>query len=184
MSNPIRSICVFCGSAPGASPAYTLAAEALGAGIARRGWTLVYGGANSGLMGTVADSALAAGGEVVGILPDAVAALERGHYALTRLIRVQTLSERKARMAELSDAFAVLPGGVGTLDELFEMMVLRQLGLARHPVGLVNTGGYYSHLISFLEGAEAAGFVHSSHLADLVVEPTPELLLDRFATLA
>ncbi len=150
---------VYCGSADGADPAFLAEARALGAAIAARGLSMVYGGANVGLMGAVADAALAGGAKVIGVLPAVLEGREIAHTGLTRLDLVPTMHERKARMAELADAFLVLPGGYGTLDELLEAVTWAQLGLHAKPVILINTAGYWNGLLAFLDSAVAAGFV-------------------------
>jgi uncharacterized protein (TIGR00730 family) len=174
----MRSVCVFCGSSPGQSDDYIQAAKALGRAVASRGWKLIYGGASVGLMGAVADAALDAGGRVVGILPRHLAAKEIGHGRLTRLELVDTMHERKARMAELADGFIALPGGVGTLEELFEVWTWAQLGLHRKPCGLLDVGGYYAKLIDFLDTTVSEGFVRPAHRSMLLVEREPEAMLD------
>jgi len=152
-------VAVYCGSADGADPAFLAEARALGAAIAARGLSMVYGGANVGLMGAVADAALAGGAKVIGVLPAVLEGREIAHTGLTRLDLVPTMHERKARMAELADAFLVLPGGYGTLDELLEAVTWAQLGLHAKPVILINTAGYWNGLLAFLDSAVAAGFV-------------------------
>ncbi|MGD0095387.1 MAG: TIGR00730 family Rossman fold protein [Terracidiphilus sp.] len=154
-----RRVAVYCGSADGADPAFLAEARALGAAIAARGLSMVYGGANVGLMGAVADAALAGGAKVIGVLPAVLEGREIAHTGLTRLDLVPTMHERKARMAELADAFLVLPGGYGTLDELLEAVTWAQLGLHAKPVILINTAGYWNGLLAFLDSAVAAGFV-------------------------
>ncbi len=174
----MRSVCVFCGSRPGVLPAYRAAAEDFGERCAARGLALVYGGGHVGLMGTVADAALAAGGEVIGVIPGALRDRELAHAGLTRLEVVDGMAPRKERMAALSDAFAVLPGGWGTLDELFEMLTWNQLGLAAQPVGLLDAGGFYTPLVDFLERVRDAGFVAPAQHAELLVESSADALLD------
>lgn len=166
-----RSICVYCGSQPGASPAYARAAAALGESIARDGLTLVYGGASVGLMGIVADAALAAGGRVVGVMPRILMRRELAHTGLTELVTTASMQERKAKMAELSDAFVALPGGIGTLDELFEMWTWAQLGLHGKPCALINTEGYYDDLVAFLDRAVRDGFLRPAIRSLLRVVP-------------
>ncbi len=150
---------VYCGSADGTNPAFLEEARALGASIAARGLGMVYGGANVGLMGAVADSALAGGAEVIGVLPAVLEGREIAHTGLTALELVPTMHERKARMTELADAFLVLPGGYGTLDELLEAVTWAQLGLHAKPVILINTAGYWDGLLAFLDSTVAAGFL-------------------------
>ena len=174
----MNTICVFCGSSAGAREEYVAAATAFGRLVAERGLTLVYGGASVGLMGAVADAALAAGGEVIGVLPRHLAAKEIGHQGLTRLELVDTMHERKARMAELSDAFVALPGGLGTLEELFEVWTWGMLGLHRKPCALLDVAGYFDHLGVFLDHAEHEAFVRAAHRAMLILEWDGPALLD------
>jgi uncharacterized protein (TIGR00730 family) len=150
---------VYCGSADGANPAYLAEARALGAAIAAAGLGLVYGGASIGLMGAVADAALDGGAEVIGVLPAVLSGREIAHESLTALEHVPTMHKRKARMIELADAFLVLPGGYGTLEEALEAVTWAQLGLHSKPVILINTAGYWDGLLAFLDSAVAAGFV-------------------------
>ena len=170
-------VCVFAGSSAAVDTKYLQAAGAMGDAIARRGFGMVYGGGAVGLMGTCADAALAAGGQVVGVLPRALARSEVAHPNLTELRIVETLHERKAVMASLSDAFVALPGGCGTLDELFEAITWRQLGLHDKPIGLCDVAGYFASLLRFLHEATAAGFIGPAVLETLVVRPTPDDLL-------
>jgi hypothetical protein len=156
---PMRRVAVYCGSAFGTNPAYLAEARALGAAIAASGLGMVYGGANIGLMGAVADAALAGGAEVIGVLPSVLEGREIAHDGLTALELVPTMHERKARMAELAEAFLVLPGGYGTIEELFEAVTWAQLGLHAKPVILINTAGYWDGLLTFLDSTVAAGFV-------------------------
>src|ERR1700679_3855697 len=151
--NPHGRGAVYCGSADGNDPAYLAEARALGAAIAAAGLGLVYGGASAGLMGAVADAALAGGAEVIGVLPDILAGKEIAHAGLTRLELVSTMHERKARMAELADAFLILPGGYGTLEELLEIVTWAQLRLHSKPCILINTAGYWNGLLAFLDKA-------------------------------
>jgi uncharacterized protein (TIGR00730 family) len=157
----MRRICVFCGSSPGTDPAYAALAHSVGEGLARRGFGVVYGGGRVGLMGVVADSALDAGGEVIGVIPKDMVDRELAHRGATELRIVGTLHERKAVMADLSDAFIALPGGLGTLEELSEVVSWAQLGLHAKPIGLLSAGGYWADLLRWLDGAVAAGFVAS-----------------------
>ncbi|MCW2268426.1 LOG family protein YvdD [compost metagenome] len=175
---PVRSVCVFCGASTGVNPAYREAAIALGEAIAQRGLTLVYGGGAVGLMGIVADAAMAAGGEVIGIIPQALKSAEIGHTGLTRLEVVDGMHARKARMAELSDAFVALPGGLGTLEELFEVWTWGQLGYHAKPLGLLDVNGFYTKLGSFLDHVVEEGFVRPQHRAMLKLAVTPDELLD------
>ncbi|MGF6392922.1 TIGR00730 family Rossman fold protein [Pseudomonas plecoglossicida] len=174
----VRSVCVFCGASIGANPAYREAAVALGQAIARRGLTLVYGGGAVGLMGTVAEAAMAAGGEVIGIIPESLMNAEIGHKGLTRLEVVDGMHARKARMAELSDAFIALPGGLGTLEELFEVWTWGQLGYHAKPLGLLDVNGFYEKLGGFLDHIVEEGFVRPQHRAMLLLEQQADALLD------
>ncbi|MBV4489659.1 TIGR00730 family Rossman fold protein [Pseudomonas oryzicola] len=175
---PVRSVCVFCGASIGANPAYREAAVALGQAIARRGLTLVYGGGAVGLMGTVADAAMAAGGEVIGVIPESLMNAEIGHKGLSRLEVVDGMHARKARMAELSDAFIALPGGLGTLEELFEVWTWGQLGYHAKPLGLLDVNSFYEKLGGFLDHIVAEGFVRPQHRAMLLLAQQPDELLD------
>jgi uncharacterized protein (TIGR00730 family) len=172
-------ICVFCGSSAGASPVYRDAAATLGAALARGGRRVVFGGGRVGLMGVLADAALTAGGEVVGVIPQHLVDREVAHRSLTQLHVVKSMHERKAMMAELSDAFVVLPGGIGTLEEFFEVWTWGQLGLHQKPYGLLNAGGFFDPLLTFLDHAVAARFIRPEHRALLVVENRVERLLAR-----
>ncbi len=154
----MKSICVFCGSSYGALEAYADIARETGRAIAEQGYTLVYGGAKVGLMGTVADAALEAGGKVIGVLPRSLQDKEIGHEGLSELHLVDSMHERKAMMADLSDAFIALPGGVGTLEEIFEVWTWGQLGYHKKPCGFLNAEGYYDHLIAFLDHQTEQGF--------------------------
>jgi uncharacterized protein (TIGR00730 family) len=177
----MTSVCVFCGSSPGASPYYLAAARALGAALARRGLGLVYGGASVGLMGAVADAALAAGGEVTGVIPGALEAKELAHRGLTRLEVVGSMHERKARMAELAGAFVALPGGMGTLEELAEILTWAQLGLHRKAVGVLDVAGYWRPLLAFLDHAVEERFLRDEHRRMLLSAEEPDALLDALA---
>jgi uncharacterized protein (TIGR00730 family) len=170
---PISSVCVFLGSARGTDATLTLAAEQLGRLIAERGWTLVYGGASVGLMGVLADAALAAGGKVHGVIPRDMMDREIAHAGLTRIDVVESMAERKAIMFTAADAFITLPGGFGTLDELFEALTGALLGYLVRPCVLVDLGGYYHHLIKFIDGAVAAGLIRPHHreLLEVVGDP-------------
>ncbi|MBN9671182.1 TIGR00730 family Rossman fold protein [Roseibium aggregatum] len=180
----MKSICVFCGSSLGALEAYADAAVATGRAIADRGYRLVYGGAKVGLMGTVADAALAAGGEVVGVLPRALQEKEIGHEGLNELHLVGSMHERKALMAELSDGFIAMPGGVGTLEEIFEVWTWGQLGYHVKPCGFLNIEGYYDHLIAFLDHQTREGFTKKA-MRDMVrIAESPENLLELFDSYA
>jgi hypothetical protein len=175
----VRSVCVFCGSRPGARPEFLEAATAFGTELARRGLTLVYGGASVGLMGAVADAALAAGGRVVGVLPGFMSAKELAHKGLTELHSVGSMHERKALMAERSDAFVALPGGFGTLDELFEITTWAQLGLHRKPMGLLDTRGFFQPLVALARHLAAEGFVPAEQAVPYAVSDSPVELVDR-----
>ena len=177
----MNSLCVFCGSNPGASPAYAEAAARLGRTLAGRGLNLVYGGGRVGLMGVVADAALAAGGTVTGVIPEALATRELAHAALSDLQVVGSMHERKARMSELADGFIALPGGIGTLEEWFEVWTWSQLGFQPKPCGLLNVAGYYDHLLAFLDHMTAERFLTDVHRGMAVVDDDPERLLDRLA---
>ena len=159
MAEPTFSLCVYCGSRPGENPLFADAARAVGAWIGARGGQLVYGGGRSGLMGIVADATQAAGGRVVGVIPQALVDKEHARHACDELHIVQTMHERKAMMAERSDAFVALPGGIGTFEELFEVWTWRQLGYHNKPLGLLNVAGYYDGLLGFLETSMASGFM-------------------------
>ena len=177
----MQSICVFCGSSIGARDIYRDDARRMGDAIARRGLRLVYGGGKVGLMGVVADAALRAGGEVLGIIPEALMRKEVGHGSLTELVVTGTMHERKAAMADAADAFVALPGGFGTFDELCEILTWGQLGIHQKPIGLLDTGGFFGQLTSFFDFVEREGFLRPEHRA-LVLESTePELLLDHLA---
>ena len=177
----IRSVCVFCGASAGSDPRYAAAAAATGERLARDGIRLVYGGGRLGLMGAVADAALAAGGEVVGVIPRGLVERELAHPGLTRLDIVETLHERKARMTELADAFIALPGGLGTLEELAEVLSWAQLDLHAKPIGLLDVGGYFAGLEAFLDHATGEGFIAERHRRLLLRENDLDALLERFA---
>jgi hypothetical protein len=177
----LASVCVFCGASPGGDPAYRAAAEATGRKIAGRGLTLVYGGAKVGLMGAVADAALAAGGEVIGVLPIALMDKEIGHQGLTRLEVVPSMHERKARMAELSDGFVALPGGAGTLEEIFEIWTWGQLGFHAKPAGFLNVRGYYDGLRGFVDHAVGEAFLKAPHRDMLIFREDSDEMLDALA---
>src|ERR1035441_9712000 len=167
---PLRRVAVFCGSANGNNPAFLAEARALGEAIAAAGLGLVYGGACVGLMGAVADAALKGGAEVIGVLPDVLAGKEIAHSGLSSLELVSTMHERKARMAELADAFLVLPGGYGTLEELLEVVTWAQLRLHAKPVILINTAGYWDGFLAFLDSAVAAGFLKAKNPGVLLLD--------------
>jgi uncharacterized protein (TIGR00730 family) len=181
MSGIIRSLCVFCGSSVGRRPEYATAARELARLLAQRGIRLVYGGGNVGLMGVLADEALAHGGEVIGVIPEHLMAKELGHSGVSELRIVGSMHERKALMAELSDAFVALPGGIGTLEELLEIVTWAQLGLHAKPCGLLDVCDYYRHLLDMLARAAAEGFLRPEHQELLVTATTPAELLDKLA---
>ena len=172
-------VCVYCGSRPGADPAFAEAARRLGARLAREGLGLVTGGGSVGLMGVVADAALAGGGTAVGVIPGALAEREIGHAALTELRVVDTMHERKATMAGLADAFVALPGGIGTLEEIAEVLTWTGLGLHAKPCALLNVGGYYDPFVAWLDDAAAQGFLRPRQRSGLWVEAEPDALVDR-----
>jgi uncharacterized protein (TIGR00730 family) len=169
---------VFAGSSVGSRPAYRDAAAALGAELAARGCTVVYGGGRVGLMGVLADAALAGGARVIGVIPEALERLEVAHGGLTELYLTATMHERKARMAELSDAVVALPGGLGTLEELFEILTWNQLGFCAKPLGLLNAAGYFDRLLAHLDHAVAERFLHPAHRAMLLCGSSAAELLD------
>ena len=176
----LRRICVFCGSSRGKDPAFAALARSIGAGLARRGIGVVYGGGRVGLMGLVADAALEADGEVIGVIPRAMVDRELAHTGATELRIVTTLHERKAVMAELSDAFIALPGGLGTLEELAEVVSWAQLGLHAKPIGLLGVRDYWADLLSWLDGAVASGFVAPEYRTLILEAPDLDELLARF----
>ena len=178
----MQTICVFCGSNFGARQAYAEAAHQVGRAIAERGLRLVYGGSKVGLMGVVADAALAAGGAVIGVIPAALVEREIAHAGLSELQQVGSMHERKARMADLSDAFIALPGGAGTMEELFEIWTWAQLGHHRKPVGLLNVEGFFDALAAFLDHQAGERFMRQEHRDMLLIESEPARLLDRFVT--
>jgi uncharacterized protein (TIGR00730 family) len=169
MAERMKRLCVFCGSSPGNSAAFTTVARELGETIAARGIELIYGGAHVGLMGVVADAALGRGGKVIGVLPRFMADKELAHPRLTRLHVVETMHERKRFMAELAEGFVALPGGFGTFEEIFEAITWSQLHLHRRPCALLNVAGYYDSLLDFLDGAVAAGFIRQDLRDSLIV---------------
>jgi uncharacterized protein (TIGR00730 family) len=177
----VRRVCVYAGSNPGNDPAFADAARTLATVVAERGIGVVYGGGKVGLMGVIADGALAAGGEVIGVMPQALIDREIGHDGLTELMVVDSMHSRKARMAELADAFIAVPGGIGTLEELIEVYTWSQLGIHDKPCGVLNVNGYYDGLVGFLDHAVVSGFLRPQHRAVLSVAATPGELLDRLA---
>ena len=176
----MRRVSVYCGSSPGAHPAYARAARKLGRVLAVNGLGLVYGGSNAGLMGDLADGALAEGGEVIGVIPRMFVNKGIDHLGLSETRIVGSMHERKAIMAELGDAFIALPGGMGTLEEVFEILTWAQLGLHRKPCGLLNVRGYYDGLARFLDHAVSQRFIKAEHRAMMLVAETPEALLGKF----
>jgi uncharacterized protein (TIGR00730 family) len=170
---------VFCGSSAGQRPEYSEQAADLGRTLAQRGVTLVYGGASVGLMGALAEAALAAGGEVIGVMPRRLVEMEIAHAGLSSLHVVDTMHERKALMADLADVVIAMPGGTGTLDELFELLTWRQLGFHQKPIGLLEVAGYWAPLLGFLDHAVRERFLRSENRAALIVERDAMVLLDR-----
>lgn len=177
----MNSLCVFCGSSSGRNPVYLAAAQELGTLLARRGMTVVYGGGNVGLMGALADSAMDAGGSVVGVIPAALQERELAHTEITRLIVVETMHARKAQMAQLADGFISLPGGFGTLEEFCEIVTWAQLGIHRKPCGLLNVEGYFDSLLSQFGRGMTDGFIRGPHRELVLAANSPEELLDQFA---
>jgi len=175
---PDFSLCVYCGSRPGVRPAYAALARRLGEAIGRRGWQLVYGGGRAGLMGEVAQGALDSGARVVGVIPESLMRLEVGHPGLTELHVVQSMHQRKQMMAERSDAFIALPGGIGTFEELFEVWTWRHLDYHRRPIGLLDCEGYYAGLRGFLDRSREEGFLSEQQMAMLITHEEPEAMLD------
>ena len=179
----MKRVCVYCGSSLGNNPIYREMAEEMGALLARRGIGLVYGGGNVGLMGIVADAAIAGGGEVIGVIPHSLATREIAHAGVSDLRVVDSMHTRKAMMADLSDAFIAMPGGVGTFEEFFEAVTWTQLGLHRKPCGLLNVGGFYTPLAAFIDQAVTEGFIKPIHRDIIVVDDNPERLLDSLAAI-
>lgn len=177
----MNRLAVYCGSATPADPVYIDTARAVGRGLAERGIGVVYGGGKLGLMGAIADSALEAGGEVIGVIPDALVEAEVAHRGLTELHSVRNMHQRKQLFTDLSDGFLTIPGGTGTMDELWEAMSWAQLGYHAKPVGLLNAAGYYDHLIAFVEKMAEVGFLRPQHRELLIVDDTLERLLDKMA---
>jgi uncharacterized protein (TIGR00730 family) len=175
----LRAVCVFCGSQSGVRSEYEVAARDTARALARQGIELVYGGGHVGLMGALADEALAAGGRVTGVIPRHLMRPEVAHQGLSELIVVESMHERKRVMADRSDAFVVLPGGYGTFEEMFEMLTWLQLGLQSRPVGVIDTENFFAALVQFLRHAAAEGFIRPQHWDLLIVEPAPELLIAR-----
>jgi uncharacterized protein (TIGR00730 family) len=175
----IKRVCVFCGSSPGARPAYAAAAAAMARSLVARGLTIVYGGGNVGLMGTLADAARAAGGDVIGVIPRSLVAKEVSHTELPDLRIVESMHERKALMADLADAFIAMPGGYGTFEEFCEILTWTQLGLQRKPCGMLNTEGYYNPLLQMFDLAVVEQFVKPVHREMFIADADPEVLLER-----
>ncbi len=180
MEMKLKRICVFCGSSPGARPEYARAARELGALLARRGIGLVFGGGKVGLMGQLARAALDAGGEVIGVIPRDLYERKVAFSGLTDLRVVNTMHERKAMMAELADGFMALPGGLGTLEEIFEILTWAQLGMHQKPCGLIDIAGYFSSLLTFLDQVTREGFIDAGHRATILSAETPGDLLRQF----
>ena len=178
----MKAICVYCGSSVGKGAAYQEKAKELGTALASRGLTLVYGGSKIGLMGQLADAVLAQGGRAIGVLPEALKAKEVAHPRLSELHVVKNMHERKAKMAELADAFIAMPGGFGTLDETMEMITWNQLGFQAKPIGFLNVKGFYDPLFRFLEKTSEEGFVNPGLVKSLLLESDPEKLMERLST--
>lgn len=181
MLKDMKSVAVYCGSTLGNSPRFEEAAQQVGAELARRGLRMVYGGGNVGLMGTVADAAVAAGGEVVGVIPRQLIDREMAHAGLTELEVVDTMAQRKTRMEELADAFLCLPGGVGTLEELVEVLTMQQLGHVHGPMGLINVDGFWQPFLQTLQSMAACGFVQQRYIDAIALSAEPAEILDEFA---
>ncbi len=184
MKKKLGSVCVYCGSSVGANREYARAAQELGCLFAERGITLVYGGGSIGLMGVIADAALAAGGRVIGVIPQGLRTRELAHEGLSEMVAVDSMHARKQIMVDRSDAFIALPGGIGTLDELFEAFTWLQLGIHDKPVGMLNVSGYYDSLIQFLQRMGEEKFLKRAHLECLMVDDDASRLLDRLAASA
>lgn len=178
----MKAVCVYLGSSLGNDPRYAQAAQAMGALIAQRGLTLVYGGSNDGLMGLLADAALQQGGRVIGVLPHSLRAKEIAHQGVRELHFVNDMHERKALMMKYSDGFIALPGGFGTYDEFFESLTWLQLGFHQKPCGILNVAGFYTPFLAYLDHVVAAGFVKPAHRALIVEDDDPARLLDRLNT--
>jgi uncharacterized protein (TIGR00730 family) len=179
MAKKILSVCVYCGSSSGINPVYSDVAKALGRALVKQNLSLVYGGGHVGLMGIVADAVLEAGGDVTGVIPKALMDTEVGHDHLTRLLVVKDMHERKALMAEQADGFITMPGGIGTLEELFETLTWAQLGFHEKPIGLLNVAGFYDPLIEFLNHQTSQGFLRAEHKDLLLVETEPDSLIEQ-----
>jgi len=178
----MKSVCVYCGSSFGATPRYADAARDMARVLVERNIALVYGGGNVGLMGEIADEVLRRGGQATGVIPTALLQREVGHRGLTQLHVVDNMHERKAMMAELADGFIAMPGGIGTLEELFEVMTWSQLGFHDKPIGVLNVDGYYDTLLAFIQHAADQGFLRAQHTSLLMVESDASALLRRFDT--
>ena len=175
----MKAIAVYCGASSGANALYADAARALGQVLVEHNIGLVYGGGNVGLMGVIADEVLRLGGDVTGVIPHALVQREVGHTGLTRIFVVKDMHERKAMMAELADGFIAMPGGMGTLEELFEMLTWSQLGIHAKPVGVLNVNGFFDGLVAFISHLHAEGFVRAEHAGLMMVEATPEAIVRR-----
>lgn len=178
----LQRLCIYCGSSPGSGEDYAAAARAAGQALARRGITLVYGGGNVGMMGRIADAVLDTGGQVIGVIPHHLADKELAHERATQMLRVNSMHERKQTMADLSDGFIALPGGIGTLEELFETMTWLQLGLHRKPIGLLNVAGFFDAMLTFLDHMVAERFLKPEHRDLLIVDHDIDRLIDRMAS--
>ncbi len=178
----MKQVCIFCGSYPGTQPMYLTAAHAMGMGLAQRGLGLVYGGGRIGLMGAVADGAMAGGGKTTGIIPQSLVDRELAHVGLSELHVVASMHQRKALMAELADAFIAMPGGFGTLDELFEIITWAQLGFHHKPIALLNVGGYFDPLLTFIKHMATEGFIKPNDQKALLVKNEVDTLLDTLLT--
>ncbi len=177
----MKRLAVYCGSATPADPRYIEAAREVGGALAERGIGVVYGGGRLGLMGAVADAALAAGGEVIGIIPEALVGAEVAHHGCTELIVVPGMHERKRRFTDLADGFLTLPGGVGTMDELWEAISWAQLGYHQKPVGVLNVAGFYDHLVAFNQHMAATGFIRPAHHGIMIVRDRLDALIEAMA---
>ena len=175
----MKRLCIYCGSSPGSRPEYVAAATACGRTLAQRGIGIVYGGGNTGMMGTVANAALAARGEVIGVIPHHLADKELAHEGTTQMIRVNSMHERKQLMADLSDGFIILPGGIGTLEELFETYTWLQLGLHKKPISVLNVAGFFDHMLTFLDHMVGERFLKAEHQSMLIVDDDMDRLLER-----
>lgn len=175
----LRSVCVFCGSNAGSNPAYLADAKAMGTALAKANLQLIYGGGNVGLMGAVADAVMAAGGSAIGVIPKFLLEREVGHRELTELHIVDSMHERKAMMARLADSFAIMPGGIGTMEEMFEIWTWGQLNLHMKPCALLNTANYYDQICGFLDHMVSEGFMLQEHRDAMMMSDTPEALISK-----